>query len=103
MTGTRLNKRATKYASTRVSATKTTPKTFPFGQGWGMGTVNPKIYEDWDPNDLRRDASVLDARNTDEVADFDFGGGNQQDLTCYWQKKYIPINVWTDETKNRRI
>ena len=29
-------------------------KTFPFGQGWGMGTVNPKIYEDWDPNDLRR-------------------------------------------------
>ena len=74
-------------------------KTFPFGQGWGMGTVNPKIYEDWDPNDLRRDASVLDARNTDEVADFDFGGGNQQDLTCYWQKKYIPINVWTDETK----
>lgn len=74
-------------------------KTFPFGQGWGMGTVNPKIYNDWDPNDLRRDASVLDVRNTDEVADYDFGGGNQQDNTCYFQKKYIPINVWTDETK----
>ena len=74
-------------------------KTFPFGQGWGMGTVNPKIYDDWDPNDLRRDASVLDVRNTDEVADFDFGGGNQEDNTCYFQKKYMPINVWTDETK----
>lgn len=74
-------------------------KTFPFGQGWGMGTVNPKIYDDWDPNDLRRDASVLDVRNTDEVADFDFGGGNQEDNTCYFQKKYTPINVWTDETK----
>lgn len=76
-------------------------KTFPFGQGWGMGTVNPKIYNDWDPNDVRRDASVLDVRNTDEVADFDFGGGNQQDNTCYFQKKYIPINVWTDETKTK--
>ena len=64
-----------------------------------MGTVNPKIYDDWDPNDLRRDASVLDVRNTDEVADFDFGGGNQEDNTCYFQKKYMPINVWTDETK----
>ena len=76
-------------------------KTFPFGQGWGMGTVNPKIYNDWDPNDVRRDASVLDVRNTDEVANFDFGGGNQQDNTCYFQKKYIPINVWTDETKSK--
>ncbi|HJG88810.1 RagB/SusD family nutrient uptake outer membrane protein [Barnesiella viscericola] len=76
-------------------------KTFPFGQGWGMGTVNPKIYNDWDPNDVRRGASVLDVRNTDEVADFDFGGGNQQDNTCYFQKKYIPINVWTDETKTK--
>lgn len=76
-------------------------KTFPFGQGWGMGTVNPKIYNDWDLNDVRRDASVLDVRNTDEVADFDFGGGNQQDNTCYFQKKYIPINVWTDETKTK--
>ena len=76
-------------------------KTFPFGQGWGMGTVNPKIYNDWDPNDVRRDASVLDVRNTDEVANFDFGGGNQQDNTCYFQKKYIPINVWTDETKTK--
>ena len=76
-------------------------KTFPFGQGWGMGPVNPKIYNDWDPNDVRRDASVLDVRNTDEVADFDFGGGNQQDNTCYFQKKYIPINVWTDETKTK--
>lgn len=74
-------------------------KTFPFGQGWGMGTVNPKIYNDWDPNDVRRDASMFDVRNTDEVADYNFGGGNQQDNTCYYQKKYIPINVWTDETK----
>ena len=73
-------------------------ETFPFGQGWGMGTVNPKIYEDWDPNDLRRDASVLDARNTDEVAGYNFRQGNQEDNTCFWQKKYVPINVWTDST-----
>lgn len=74
-------------------------KTFPFGQGWGMGTVNPKIWEEWDSNDLRRDASILDVRNTDEIAEFDYGGGNQEDNTCFWQKKYTPVNVWTDETK----
>ncbi len=74
-------------------------QTFPFGQGWGMGTVNPKTFEDWDSNDLRRDASILDVRNTDEIAQYNFRNGNQEDNTCYWQKKYTPVNVWTDETK----
>ena len=37
--------------------------TVPFGQGWGMGTVAPNLYDDWktaEPQDMRREASIQD-------------------------------------------
>ena len=37
--------------------------TVPFGQGWGMGTVAPNLYDDWnnaEPQDIRREASIQD-------------------------------------------
>lgn len=73
--------------------------TFPFGVGWGMGTVNPKIWEEWDDNDLRKKASVLNATDNTELKMYVKGGDNLMDETLYWNKKYIPINVWKDESK----
>lgn len=75
-------------------------KTFPFGQGWGMGTVNPKIWNDWDDNDLRKRGSMFYALDTTEVRSYDFASDNLQDQTLYWQKKYTPINVWKNAAKD---
>ncbi|MGQ1945708.1 RagB/SusD family nutrient uptake outer membrane protein [Geofilum sp. OHC36d9] len=64
--------------------------TFPFGQGWGAGPVNPQLIEDWkayEDNDIRRDASVIDV-NT--LPDYSFGGWNDfMEETDYWQMKCI--------------
>jgi hypothetical protein len=71
--------------------------TFPFGTGWGHGTVNHRIWDEWDDADLRKKASVLYVKDPDEIQKYDVGG--QLDETMYWQKKYVPINVWKDAEK----
>lgn len=73
--------------------------TFPFGVGWGMGTVNPKIWTEWDDNDIRKKASVLNAADNTELKSYIKGGDNLMEETMYWNKKYIPVNVWKDESK----
>jgi len=35
----------------------------PFGQGWGWGPVNTYFYNQWDDNDLRKEASVLELKD----------------------------------------
>lgn len=68
---------------------------FPFGQGYGAATVNPKMYADWlnkEPDDLRRDGSILDVTNPAEGIAYTFGQGKQIEETGYWQKKYFAIN-----------
>lgn len=77
--------------------------TFPFGQGWGMGTVNPKLWEDWDDNDIRKKASILDCMDRTEFRLYVKGGGNLMDETYYMNKKMIPINVYTDATKSNVV
>ncbi len=73
--------------------------TFPFGVGWGMGTVNPKIWNEWDDNDPRKKGSVLYAADNTELKSYLRGGDNLMEETLYWNKKYIPVNVWKDESK----
>jgi len=73
--------------------------TYPFGVGWGMGTVNPKIWQEWDNSDIRKKASILNAADNTEIKSYIKGGDNLLDETMYWNKKYIPINVWKDSTK----
>ncbi|MDP4239068.1 MAG: RagB/SusD family nutrient uptake outer membrane protein [Bacteroidota bacterium] len=73
--------------------------TFPFGVGWGMGTVNPKIWQEWDDNDIRKKGSILNAADKTELKSYIKGGDNLMDETMYWNKKYIPINIWADTTK----
>ena len=37
------------------------PETMPFGQGWGQGTVNANLWDDWSDADPRKKATILDA------------------------------------------
>lgn len=74
-------------------------RTFPFGQGWGFGTINPKIWNDWDDTDPRKAGSMFTIRDRSEVKLYTYGADSQVDETTFFQKKYIPINVYADETK----
>ncbi len=73
--------------------------TFPFGQGWGAGPVNPTLWEDWEnaePDDMRRAASIIDLPN--ELPGYTKGGWNDfVQETDYWQKKYTPVTAYTED------
>lgn len=71
-------------------------KTFPFGQGWGCGTVNSVLFEDWkadEPNDPRRNASIIDVNDPNEGITYSWNGNDQMEYTGYFQKKYMNINA----------
>lgn len=72
--------------------------TFPFGQGWGFGPVNPKLWEDWDDADIRKKGSVIDCNDRSEMRLYLKGGGNASEETYYINKKHCPINVYADDT-----
>lgn len=62
---------------------------FPFGQGWGAGPVSPKLWKEWqaaEPNDPRREASILDGSKTEGYV---YGADKQMEETGFWQKKII--------------
>jgi hypothetical protein len=67
--------------------------TFPFGQGWGAGPVNPTLWTDWkaaEPNDMRRQASIIDLPN--DLPGYAKGGWvDFVQETDFWQKKYSPV------------
>jgi len=69
--------------------------TFPFGQGWGAGPVNSKLWNDWraaEPNDVRREGSIINADN--DLAGYIYGADSQMEETGFWQKKYIAITAY---------
>lgn len=70
-------------------------KTFPFGQGWGAGPVNPTLWNEWkqaEPTDVRREASIIDLPN--ELPNYAKGGWvDFVQETDYWQKKYSPVTA----------
>lgn len=71
---------------------------FPYGKGWGMGTVNPTLWENWPAEDLRRQGSIIDVTDTaNEMADYQWAADHQQRETGYWQKKYIAVNVKNED------
>ncbi len=75
--------------------------TFPFGQGWGSGPVNPVLWDEWkseEPDDIRREATI--ASIPDELPDYTYGGGSWGDYvqeTDYLSKKYMPITAYDDD------
>lgn len=68
---------------------------FPFGIGWGIGTVNSKLWEEWPTKDPRREGSILSVEK--ELPDYAWGCDKQMNETGYWQKKYMAINAYNDE------
>lgn len=77
---------------------------FPLGIGWGYGTINPTMVNDWktaEPNDLRLKASILDTK--DETPNYVWGADKQYNETGYWEKKYATINVKTTDASGNTI
>jgi len=59
----------------------------PYGMGWGACTVDPALYNAYDGNDKRRDASIIGIQ--EEGLDFDVS--DQREYTGYTNKKYTPL------------
>lgn len=62
----------------------------PFGQGWGWGTVSPKLFSQWDNDDPRKLGSILQVGQADQGT-----GSYQQDKgdheTGLFNKKYTSL------------
>lgn len=68
----------------------------PFGRGNGMGTVNPKLWDDWPDGDIRKKGTVYYAYDPEEikaVSGYKTSAATIQE-TGFWSKKYTPINVY---------
>lgn len=72
------------------------------GEGWGMGTVNKRLWDAWPDEDIRKRGSICKVDDDAiEGIDASYGLGvdthdKQMDETGYWQKKYRPINLYND-------
>lgn len=61
--------------------------TIPFGQGWGQGTINANLWDEWPDSDPRKAATILDAPN--ELEGFVFTTSCSEDAG-YYNKKLLP-------------
>ena len=61
---------------------------YPYGMGWGACTVNPKLWNVYDANDTRRNATIISI--ADENLDFQ-NKKDQREYTGYYLKKYTPL------------
>lgn len=74
------------------------------GEGWGMGTVNAKLWNEWPNDDIRKRGSMINVKDAAEVnvhgiSNYGYGSDfhdKQMDETGIWQLKYRPINLKTD-------
>lgn len=75
--------------------------TFPFGEGYGIGPVNPQLVADWkaaEPNDPRLFGSVIDLEN--ELESYQWGADLAMEETGYMQKKYLAITAYDHKTES---
>lgn len=67
--------------------------TFPFGQGWGAGPVNPQLWNEWPNDDPRKVASIYNVANESTALEgttpYSYGFDAQWEETGLWQKKII--------------
>lgn len=61
---------------------------FPYGNGWGAETVNPKLWNAYSTTDTRRVASIISI--ADEKIPFT-NQSKQREYTGYYAKKYSPM------------
>ena len=71
--------------------------TLPFGQGWGQGTINANLWDEWSDADPRKKATILDAQA--ECDKFVFTTSCSEDAG-YYNKKWMvitcPESTWSD-------
>lgn len=76
-------------------------ETFPFGQGWGQGTVNTQMWEDWPDTDPRKRASILDCES--ELTKFAYTTTTTEETGLY-NKKLLPVTcsktTWENHNNN---
>ena len=62
----------------------------PFGQGWGWGTINPKLWNNWADTDPRKVGSILQVGKAEQGTDgFKADKGDHE--TGYFNKKYTAL------------
>ena len=72
-------------------------ETLPFGQGWGQGTINANLWDDWPDADPRKKATILDAQA--ECEKFVFTTSCSEDAGYYnkkWMSITCPESSWSD-------
>lgn len=62
----------------------------PFGQGWGWGTVNPRLWNNWDDADPRKEGSILELVNAAQGTE-GYEGNKGDHETGFFNKKYISL------------
>ncbi|RVU03022.1 RagB/SusD family nutrient uptake outer membrane protein [Mucilaginibacter limnophilus] len=62
---------------------------YPYGNGWGGGTVNPKLWNAFSDNDTRKSASIISIAK--EALPFT-NQSKQREYTGYYVKKYTPLS-----------
>jgi len=71
--------------------------TYPFGQGWGQGTINANLWDEWSDSDPRKKATILDAQA--ECDKFVFTTSCSEDAG-YYNKKWMAVtcgkSTWSD-------
>jgi len=63
----------------------------PYGTGWGLCTVNPKIAQGFDSNDDREEASVINIVSEGVADSLDLT--KWREYTGYCNKKYLPLSL----------
>lgn len=74
---------------------------YPFGTGWGGGTITPNIYNTWPSSDPRKKASILNVDDPEENMTYHDNGGHQVEDTHMFNKKYVAVNVHTNEVVSK--
>ena len=66
------------------------PETFPFGQGWGQGTINANLWDEWPDSDPRKAATILDTSS--ELQAYYYTTSCSEDAG-YYNKKWIVVTT----------
>lgn len=76
-------------------------ETFPFGQGWGQGTVTQSMWSEWPDNDIRKTASILNCEQ--ELEKFAYTTSCTEETGLY-NKKMLPVTCsktnWGDHSSH---
>lgn len=62
----------------------------PFGEGWGMCTVNPKLFNEWADADPRKLGSILQVGKVEQGTD-GYAGDKGDHETGFFNKKYASL------------